>query len=181
LLISALPEIFPHSDHVVAAPGPIRPQVGRAQVAVTSSEPAEKKMLSDPRFEAFAHIDSRTPCPLHADRVDRPCIERLRKISAKQELRLTKKEESLKLPPAERTDLYVSRKHVAGKGIARGVDAASHTRICPAKVRIYFIMWRGNIELRVSPEHVMRKKHAVRTFMRNHTFGRNILCRYDTG
>ncbi len=64
------PEIFPHSDRVVPAPGPVGPKVGRAQVPVPRPKPGKQKMLRHPHFKSFPQV--RVPHPTSSPLRSRP-------------------------------------------------------------------------------------------------------------
>src|SRR5881628_3775305 len=119
-------------------------------------------MLGPAHLEALPHINSRAPTPLDSNGVERPGIKRLGKILAKNEFGFSEQKQSPQLSPTERPDLHVSREHVAGEGIARVVDAARNSRIRAAQVGINFVVRWSQVELSISPEHVVRKEQAVR-------------------
>src|ERR1700680_2770962 len=134
-------------------------------------------MLGPAHFETLPHVNSCAPTPLHSDRIERPGIKRLRKILAKHESRFSEEEKSSQLSPAKWAHFHVSGEHVAGEGIARIVHSPRNSGVSPAQIGINLIVRGCEVELSVSPEHVVRKKHPVRGRSRSALSGRSFLCR----
>src|SRR5437016_5651022 len=134
-------------------------------------------MLGPAHFESFPHVNSRAPTSFYANGIERPGIKRLRKVLTKHESRFSEQEESAQLRSAERSDLHIAGEHVAGEGIARIVDSTRNSSVRPAKVGINFIVWGREVELPISPEHIVRKKHTVHARGRSSMLGRNLLRR----
>ena len=91
---------------------------------------------------------------LDSDGIERPCIERLRKVFTEQKSRFAPYHEAAKWAASEGARLEQSPEHVARECGTRGIDSAEVAGIGTTDVGINLIVGRGNIKLRKTPEGI---------------------------
>src|SRR5580692_6155887 len=100
-------------------------------------------MLRDPNLESLAGIDRGPPRMLDADGIERPGVERLRKILSEQECGRSEEHEAAQLAATKGPHFQGSGEHVAGEHAAGRVHAAVLPSGGGAQVMINLVVRRG--------------------------------------
>src|SRR5579863_495687 len=159
---SPRPKSLPYSNGVVASPGAVVAQVGRAEALIASAQAVEQKVLGKAEFESLGDIYPHAPGVLDADCIWRPGVKRLGDGFAEEKRLLPPDHEATQLALSERAHFEQAGKHVAGEQATGRIDASITAGIARAQVGVDLIVGGSKIELRVPPERVLRKKEFVR-------------------